>query len=353
MNRLRDFFSDDNGQDLFTISSNNKEDLQKILDAVEEVQNSGKPKSIKPDNAFFRRKIGIDDAQYDIEDKEKLLAIHVYPDVSPVVIPISIDNKPDVYHFFKKQKGEKIEVHSMPDSIIDITLIIDVKSEKVDFVYRAQYDLTESLAELQHEYRRLLALTRTIFEKKDKSENEEQYRIVVVKIRRTIQLIQMIIDLSKAFSITVKPIDLESLENEEFSIEKAHLMIIQNRIIRTNDRLTSIDDAYVTDDEIGKSLAVSFLGVWHYNFFGTIVKIYIVNCVINAVIKSIEEDQDGKRKAMFEDSDSNPMYRAYTGYMNREKAENESRDLFNHIEMYANAKKIEEHLVGMLDESDD
>ena len=51
-----------------------------------------------------------------------------------------------------------------------------------------------------------------------------------------------------------------------------------------------------------------------------------------------------KKKLLFSDTDSNPMYRVYSGFLNKKEAEKEEKRVINKIEEYKEAKTLEEYL---------
>lgn len=86
------------------------------------------------------------------------------------------------------------------------------------------------------------------------------------------------------------------------------------------------------------------------DLFGNNFTIYVVSSIFNAIAEDIKKDENGKKKLLFSDTDSNPMYRVYSWYLDKKSAEKEEESVIYKIEEYKAAKTLEEYLEQLREE---
>lgn len=70
----------------------------------------------------------------------------------------------------------------------------------------------------------------------------------------------------------------------------------------------------------------------------------MVNSIFNAIAEEVMEDENGNKKLLFSDTDSNPMYQVYSGYLDKNEVKKEEEKVINKINEYKEAKTIGEYL---------
>lgn len=88
-----------------------------------------------------------------------------------------------------------------------------------------------------------------------------------------------------------------------------------------------------------------------YNIFGQTITIYIMNSIFNAIVSEIDDVEDKSKKVYFPDTDAKPMYRGYSGFLPQEAAIEEQNNIRIKIQEYKQAKKIDEYLKMLIDDS--
>ena len=87
---------------------------------------------------------------------------------------------------------------------------------------------------------------------------------------------------------------------------------------------------------IGSKIALTFLSTIEFNFLNQTVTLQTANFLINAFVKDIQED-DGTVKVLYGDTDSKPMYIAFSAFETEAEAEAEANNILQHDELYINA----------------
>ena len=139
-------------------------------------------------------------------------------------------------------------------------------------------------------------------------------------------------------------INIKEAEEKEFLIEKLYLLLIENGKIRSNQKIKSINDVEIDKAVIGEPIFVVYVNEQNIDLFGNVITFYRVSSIFNAIAEDIKKDENGKKKLLFSDTDSNPMYRVYSGFLNKKEAEKEEKRVINKIEEYKEAKTLEEYL---------
>lgn len=142
----------------------------------------------------------------------------------------------------------------------------------------------------------------------------------------------------------INKINIKEAEEKEFLIEKLYLLLIENGKIRSNQKIKSINDVEIDKAVIGEPIFVVYVNEQNIDLFGNVITFYMVSSIFNAIAEDIKKDENGKKKLLFSDTDSNPMYRVYSGFLNKKEAEKEEKRVINKIEEYKEAKTLEEYL---------
>ena len=67
------------------------------------------------------------------------------------------------------------------------------------------------------------------------------------------------------------------------------------------------------------------------------VLLHTANLMVNALVKDIQKNDDGTVKILYGDTDSRPMYIAFSAFRTIEEAEQEMNNIMANNEVYENA----------------
>ena len=204
--------------------------------------------------------------------------------------------------------------------------------------YNVDMEKAKNINDLLEEYERMEAIIDLFFKKDvENQELEELRRWLTVSINY-FRRFQKVLSILK---IKDEKINIKEAEEKEFLIEKLYLLLIENGKIRSNQKIKSINDVEIDKAVIGEPIFVVYVNEQNIDLFGNVITFYMVSSIFNAIAEDIKKDENGKKKLLFSDTDSNPMY---SGFLNKKEAEKEEKRVINKIEEYKEAKTLEEYL---------
>lgn len=125
--------------------------------------------------------------------------------------------------------------------------------------------------------------------------------------------------------------------DEQQDIDELYLLLLEKQVVRLNTKLTSTDSTSVainhtdTPLSIGGKIELTFLGTIEFNFLKQTVTLHTANLLVNALVKDIQECDDGTVKILYGDTDSKPMYITFSAFETKdEAAEEEAGNILQH-----------------------
>ena len=120
--------------------------------------------------------------------------------------------------------------------------------------------------------------------------------------------------------------------------EKKHLQPVHylNKLTSISSTTVSMNNAEASLS-IGDKIALTFVGSIEFNFLNQSVTLHTANLLINALVKDIQECDDGTVKVLYGDTDSKPMYISFSAFQTSEEAKRESETILQHEGIYVNA----------------
>ena len=121
-----------------------------------------------------------------------------------------------------------------------------------------------------------------------------------------------------------------------------YLLLCKQRVLRLNAQLTATDSTTMDMDHsnsilnIGSNISLTFLSTIEFNFLEQTVLLHTANLMVNSLVKDIQKNDDGTVKILYGDTDSSPMYIAFSAFRTIEEAEQEMNNIIARNEVYKN-----------------
>jgi len=96
--------------------------------------------------------------------------------------------------------------------------------------------------------------------------------------------------------------------------------------------------------EAGSKLDITFISKIEYTMYGQKISVHTANLLSNAIVKQFEENEDGSKKILYDDTDSQPMYISYMGFKTIDEAKKEMSTIMEHKERYTDALTFNEYM---------
>jgi len=104
-------------------------------------------------------------------------------------------------------------------------------------------------------------------------------------------------------------------------------------------RVTSDDKAIV-----GGDIIMTFIWELEFSLWNEKIILYAVNLLNNAIVKSIDDLEDGEIRVVYGEKESHPMYITYRGFIKEEDAKQELNRIVEKKDEYTDAKTVEEYI---------
>lgn len=336
-NKLKELFSDQEMYDA-KIEFDDATKYEEFCQALKRVSSEGTVEQIDGVKAVTTK--AIDGNNSYLENNESLVSnmvIGLCP--RKISIPVEIDGEKIAYYMNAFDIDNGIKLRSLESEIIEFKADYDKNKGKINFTYLTHMDMAKSILELINAYSKFCALLKVLF-KGDIKPAESIIESLTISIRH----FKMLLELEKTIGITIKPQNIAKETNANWMIEKIYFLLVKHEKIRDNEKLNSIDAVETGDETVGTELLASFIKTMDCEIFEETFTMYTVNCIFNAVISEIQVKDDGTKKIMFSDTESKPMYRVFSGFINEKDALIEQGALLENVNSYKNAHQFNELL---------
>lgn len=329
----------------FTLNFKNIEDKKDFINIINNIEEMGSPqKAPTPQSMEMKKTKG--DYQYPYEKIENIQDIRIYPPQGVVAFPIMVDGFRERYIFVRLETNDIVTLKTANPEVIDVKMVLNSKDNTVNFTYTSHPGNASSIDKLIGEYKRFLALIEFVFQNNAMDEKlEDTKKYFKYSLRAYIR----IKELCEVLQIESTPKMIIDEDDKDFFIEKLYLLLIKKTIIRQNDKLNNIEMVDIDNIEIGKKLFATYCQSAELEIFENHKEIYIVSCIFGAEISDVEIKENGKNIVFFKESEKDPMYRAYSAFLDQESAEKEMNNIMQKREQYENAISWMDQLRELLD----
>lgn len=143
-------------------------------------------------------------------------------------------------------------------------------------------------------------------------------------------------------------VNLDDVDSIKDLIELC-LLVRDKKVIRANARMNNATGKgfrLASDDEVivGKEISMTFIWGMEYTIWNEKVELYTANLLNNAVVKSLEELEDGEIRIIYGEKESSPMYITYRGFISENEAKQELDRILENKNEYISAKTVEDYI---------
>lgn len=345
-NKLRRMLDQKDNGITFTLNFENLDDRTQFINAINKSEKTGTPQNVPtPQSMEIKRTTG--EYQYPFKNVEKITNMMVCPSQAIVDLPITVDGVQCSYSFIRTENNGIIFLNTLNPKVVEVKIEFKASENIVNFNYTSHPGDADSMDELIQAYKRFLALAEKIFRKDVSCEKIED---VKKHFKHSIKAFSMAKEIGEALEINLTPKRVIEEDDEECLIEKLYLLLIEDSIIRQEDKLNHIDGANIENAEIGQELFATYFQSVDLEIFEEHKTIYTVNCIFGAEIQDIKYNKDGNSVVYFKDSEQRPMYRSYSAYLDKNEAEEEINNIMQKREQYENAVSWQNQLREMMQE---
>ena len=359
-NKIKDIFSDE----MFNINGKMRfkddEAYKNFLAALELVYAEGRT---IPVNGVISitTEIQHQGAMFPFEEHANISHFVIGPAEEPIQIPLVVDTDKKTMILLRSIMKNKVILKSESNSIIFFyfTFLLDEKKHTVN--YKVQFEKAKNIKEVADSFSLAIALFEKLY-KHEKEKTTEDNCISLSDVKKYFRyyegFFKRLHEIEVKLGLTISPSLLNNLSQEEKrDIDELYVLFCQKRIVRLNAKLTAPNSASISINNqgysigIGSELALTFFNTIEFNFLEQKVMLYTANLIINAIVKDVKKNDDGTLMIMYGDTDSAPMYIAFSAFRTEEEAKQEADNLLQCKESYAKALIIDEYIDMLIDRS--
>lgn len=342
-NKLKKIFSNDPPDLSGKIRFETKKDLERFIEIMQRPPKDGEPVKVEGVKSLETNYNG-----YPLIDNNESSEVFISSS-ERIKYEINTQKEKRILTFWRHNKDNKTILETPEKDVFYIRMEVVEEDEKVTFTYNFQPECANSMEEIVDNCDVMEAFLDTMFYKEDveRDEQMEQFKKSINEIR---VYFNRICEIEFVSGINFDPSKFGQLEKEGGLVEELYLLLVKGAVIRLNARLTDVESAKIeieenkllAEPEIGGKLDLTFLSQDEYRICEQEIVVHKASLLSNIIIKDIQT-QDGKKVMYYDDTDSNPMYISYTGFLAKEEAQKELESIMNHSEKYTQARTLTEH----------
>ena len=253
--------------------------------------------------------------------------------VEPVTIPLTIGTDEKTITLWRSQTKDKTILRSEPNSVIFFCFSFFLSENKNTVNYKVQFENAKTINEVADSFGLAAALLAYFYKSEDEKSTEKD-KVSLSDVKKYFHyyeaFFKRLYAIENELGLSISPSFLNNLPREEQQdIDELYLLLCEKKVVRLNAKLTSSDLTSIimhhnnNELNVGNKIALTFLSTIEFNFLKQTVLLHTANLIVNALIKEIQDSSDGTVKILYGDTDSKPMYVAFSAYKTTEEAEQE------------------------------
>lgn len=345
-NKIKDIFSDDMFNINGTLRFSDDEAYKNFLSAMEIAYAEGRVVPVEGVTSVATT-VGHQGTKFPLEEHTNITHFFVGPAVEPVPITLDVSGEEKTITLLRSRTKDKIIFRSEPESIVTFNFTFLLGENRYTVNYKVQFEKAKSIKEVADSFSLAAALLAHLYRREDNTPAEDgKVSLSDVKeyFRCYESFFKRLSAIESKLALSISPSLLNDLPREEQQdVDELYLLLCEKKVVRLNAKLTSTNSTSVTMNRtdtplsIGGKIALTFLSTIEFHFLKQLVTLHTANLLVNALVKDIQECDDGTVKILYGDTDSKPMYIAFSAFETKEEAEREADSILQHDEIYINA----------------
>ena len=346
-NKLKEIFSDDSYNFDGTLHFRDNTAYRDFLSALEIVQTEGRVVPVDGVTSVTT-KISHQGAKFPLEEHSNISEFFIGPSVEEVPVQLNVNGCEKTLTLLRSRTKDKALLWSNPNSVVSFSFVLIPSENKHTISYRIQFEKAETVEDLADSFGLAAALL-TKFYKPEDNEPKETGKVSISDLKKYFHCFESffrrLIALEKELDLSIAPELLSNIPSEEQqTIDELYLLLCERKVVRLNAKLTSTDSTMISMNQntdtvcVGSPVMLTILNTMEFHFLQQTAILHTANLLADAVIKEIRESPDGSIKILYGDTDSKPMYIAFSAFKTPEEAKQELDSLMQHIDTYENAQ---------------
>lgn len=243
--------------------------------------------------------------------------------------------------YYQIEKGYIIKTEDSATVQLKLKANNEKRQTKVEIT--PLYEKAENLDAIILDLKKTIAFFKKFFSK-ETVETNEGYKIIMKHLEQTLFIFLMALFAEKQFKIKFDIVKIDLNDSQSIlDLYELYLVLNNKMAIRMNAKLTTTESTAIEmrgdyQGEVDKEILLAYYGQMEYSFWSESIRLHTADLLINAVVKKVEELEDGHTRIVYGDTEQKPMFISYKGFITEEEARKELDDVINHKQEYENAK---------------
>ena len=348
MNKLRDIFSSEEYVLGANLKFKNKQAHRDFLSARESVSDSGKPVEVKGISAI---KAGFEfgGMVLPVLEETNIDSLQIGPSVDMVPMEVEVADGKQVVQIRRYQTNKAVILETEENQIVSLKITAEKQSNAINISYHLELGYANTVNDVVKSFEVALEVLGQMFStgtKQDADGLDRLKQTMTVTMRMFAKLKEIENKTGKSF----KPAMIGDLDRALTDIESLYLLIVKNKVLRMNAKLTATESSGMTFAPgadvpmVGKKVYLTIGGTSTYEICGKEIVVHLAVLLCNAIITDIKKDEDGTTRVRYGDTESEPMFYSYTGFLERDEADQEREAIMKRKADYEKACTANEYL---------
>lgn len=350
VNKLNKLFSNEGNRYKISVQFPSNSEMKKFIEAIESVKKNGEEarvNGIENWDACYAE----GDSEYPLTGKNSTADIII----SPVKVPIKVKTEfgESVLEFCTRRLGKETILENNKNNIFYFNLKYSVDKQTLNFYYKFQPELAETVREVVEECSKAIAFLEMLTPSEDErlsKGDESDFFDTVMTFEQFKDYFNRVLLIEEELEISFDLKNIQDEKNDEIIIHIVYILLIEKGIIKSHGKL---EDAKTSEIQVeskkeelqeGTEVNLTFYDNHIYTVYGNEITLYFSNLLSNAIIKEILPEENGKITILYGDTDSKPIYVSYRGFKTSREAHLEMRKIMEHKKDYEEALTLGEYL---------
>lgn len=276
----------------------------------------------------------------------------IFPSKEPIPIEIETVSGKKMVTLYRYQTKREVITETAADAVVYLKLSAQKDNPTFHFIYRMQLDKAMRIKDIAESIHDTIGILEKFFGRIDDQrikEGEKEYADMLQSFQLTGMYFDKLCALENKLNIAFDPQKIGDIDESANDVYELYLLFIEKKPIRLNAKLTTTTATGITIDDtfehkLGAPLELIFDGEAAYEICGQTIRLHTANLLTNAIVKAIETDSTGMTHILYGDTDSNPMYISYRGFIRKSDATNERKRIMTHKKKYEEAKTVGKYI---------
>lgn len=331
-NKLKNIFSNDPPEYKSTVRFQSNDAYRNFRAALDAVERDG---SVIPVDGIESVSMFMDDhgIRIPLKHSDGISEFMVGPAMESFPFSVVWEGNEKIYNFRKYRISEGAVLETEKNAVVYLKLIFSEDEQRVRITYQIQYEYAKTIEEIDFELGACISFLSKFYvptAEMGAAEDLNTVNEILRCLRYTKGFMSRLYDVEKALGMSFSPKKLNDLtsENQE-DIEELYLLLCKKIPLRANAKITSTEANKIEiskkreEIKIGTKIALCFTRKIEFDLLGQQIVIYTANALINAIIKDFQQNGD-QISVFYGDTDSQPMYIAYSAFLQEEQAQKET-----------------------------